>query len=93
MRIEPDITTWVLIPRGRPHLIEVKPGTVFSSPGAERETFTDQDAAIAALKTCPPPFPSWILDPEKMTYRPPIPEPTSGSWEWDDYEFEWREVS
>lgn len=90
MRITPTDKTWVLIPARSPHLITVNPGTVFAST-EDRATYTDHAAALAALASCPAPYPSWLLDPEAGAYVPPVPEPTSGDWRWDEAGQAWVE--
>jgi hypothetical protein len=46
------------------------------------------DAFIA-----PSPFPSWIIDIENKTWKPPVPEPTDGKmYDWDEANLRWIEV-
>lgn len=92
MRIKPAETTYVLIPSRVARVIEVPAGATFASPGAERQTFTDRDAALAALAECPPPYPSWQVDPDEMAYVAPVPEPAHGDWSWDEAGLQWVEA-
>ena len=40
----------------------------------------------------PQPFPSWSLD-ASYDWQPPVPYPSSGSYQWDEGNQEWKELS
>lgn len=39
----------------------------------------------------PQPYPSWILNLEMYEWQPPVPQPDSGLWVWDEETKSWSE--
>ena len=39
----------------------------------------------------PQPYPSWIMDTEKLNWINPVPKPDSGRWYWDEETISWKE--
>lgn len=39
----------------------------------------------------PKEYPSWIIDTENYIWKPPVPKPDSGLWEWDEETLSWKE--
>lgn len=40
----------------------------------------------------PKEFASWITDTTNYTWKPPVPRPDSGMWEWNEETVSWKEV-